>query len=180
MPSPLQPTALARGSASRGAKRSRSTPQSTTSVFPRASGTAVLEPLAQPARDRDHASRRDGRRIGSPRDARDRADVRDVLAVRGDDERRARRERGGEAGGNEEVRVGDVGMEARAARARVADEREVAASAATSRVDDGPLDLVAARDELALEVRDEDPEVRVVRPRVHLRDEEDPQGATRA
>jgi hypothetical protein len=38
---------------------------------------------------------------------------------------------------------------------------------------------VAARDELVLEARDEDAEVRVVPPRVHLRDEEDPQRATR-
>ena len=45
---------------------------------------------------------------------------------------------------------------------------------AAARVDDRALDLVAARDELVLEVGDEDPEVRVVRARVHLRDEKDP------
>jgi hypothetical protein len=39
---------------------------------------------------------------------------------------------------------------------------------------------VAACEELPLEVRDEHPEVRVVLPRIHLRDEEDPQGVTRA
>jgi hypothetical protein len=36
---------------------------------------------------------------------------------------------------------------------------------------------VATRGELALEVRDEDAEVRIVRAGVHLRDEEDAQGA---
>ena len=46
---------------------------------------------------------------------------------------------------------------------------------ARAAVDDGPLELVAARGELSFEVGDEDPEVRVVRARVHLRDEEDPQ-----
>ena len=82
-----------------------------------ASGHGRLELVAQPARDGD-----DGRR--APHDvtcrganARDRADVRDVLPVRGDDERSARRERGREAGRDEEVRVDDVGMEAPALRA---------------------------------------------------------------
>ena len=51
----------------------------------------------------------------------------------------------------------------------------MAPRAPRARVHDRTLDLVPARDELALEVRDEDPEVRVVRPRVHLRDEEDSQ-----
>jgi hypothetical protein len=47
-------------------------------------------------------------------------------------------------------------------------------------IDDRALELVAARAELVLEALDEDPEVRVVRPRVHLGDEEDAQGSTRA
>ena len=41
-------------------------------------------------------------------------------------------------------------------------------------VDDSALELVPARGELVLEVGHEDAEVRVVRARVHLRDEEDP------
>ena len=53
----------------------------------------------------------------------------------------------------------------------------MAPSPAGAPVDDGALDLVSARDELALEVGDEDSEVRIVRARVHLRDEQDPQGA---
>lgn len=44
-------------------------------------------------------------------------------------------------------------------------------------VDDGSLELVATSSELALEVRDEDPEVGVFGARVHLRDEEDSQVA---
>ncbi len=42
-------------------------------------------------------------------------------------------------------------------------------------VDDSALEVVASQGELALEVGDENAEVGVVRPRVHLRDEEDPQ-----
>ena len=42
-------------------------------------------------------------------------------------------------------------------------------------VDDGSLELVAACDELSLEAGDEDAEIRVVRARVHLGDEEYPQ-----
>ena len=51
----------------------------------------------------------------------------------------------------------------------------MARSPAARAVDDRALDLVSAREELALEVRDEDPEVGIVRARVHLGDEEDPQ-----
>ena len=42
-PSPSQPSSLARGAGSAPRKRSRSTPESTTSVLPRASGTLRLE-----------------------------------------------------------------------------------------------------------------------------------------
>ena len=65
---------------------------------------------------------------GRGADAGDRADVGDVLAVRGDDERRARRERGGEAGGNEKVRVRDVRVEPPRDAPGVPDERDVAAA----------------------------------------------------
>jgi hypothetical protein len=47
-------------------------------------------------------------------------------------------------------------------------------------IHDGARDLVAALEQLPLEVRDEDPEIRVVVARVHLRDEEDLQRVTRA
>ena len=140
----------------------------------------VLEPLAQPVRDGDdrrgpthHVGRR-----GS--DARNRPDVRDVLTVRGDHERGTRRERGSEPGRHEEVRVCDVRPEAPRRAAGVSGEGEVPEPAPAAAVDRRALDLVSAREELALEVRDEDPEVRVARARVHLGDEEDPQCATRA
>ena len=103
------------------------------------------------------------------------ADVRDVLAVRGDDERSARRERGRKAGRDEEVRVGDVGMEAPRRPGGIAEQAQVAPPPSDARVDDRPLDLVPPGDQLVLEVRDEHPEVRIVRPGVHLRDEEDSQ-----
>ena len=88
--------------------------------------------------------------------------------MRRDDQRRARRECAREAGRDEEVRVDDVGTEAACLAPGIAEESEVTALPAAARVDDGALDLVAARDELGFEVRDEDPEVRVVRARVHL------------
>ena len=101
-------------------------------------------------------------------DARGRSDVRDVLPVRGDDQRSARRECSREAGRDEEVRVDDIGMEAARLAPGIAEESEVTALPAAARVDHGALDLVAARDQLGLEVRDEDPEVRVIRAWVHL------------
>jgi hypothetical protein len=51
----------------------------------------------------------------------------------------------------------------------------MALRATRARVHDRPLDLVPSLDELVLEVRDEDAEVRVGRAWVHLRDEEDAQ-----
>jgi hypothetical protein len=85
-------------------------------------------------------------------DARGRSDVRDVLPVRGDDQRSARRECSREAGRYEEVRVDDIGMEAACLAPGIAKESEVTALPAAARVDDGALDLVAARDQLGLEV----------------------------
>jgi hypothetical protein len=62
----------------------------------------------------------------------------------------------------------------------ITDKTEMSKPSATATVDDRPGDLVPTLDELALEVGDEDPEVRVPGAWVHLRDEEDPQRATRA
>jgi len=95
--------------------------------------------------------------------------------VRGHDERRPRGEGRREPGGHEEVGVGDIGTEPTRSASGVADEGEMARPAASSPIDDRTLELVTARGELALEARHEDAEVRVGRPRVHLRDEEDPQ-----
>ena len=94
--------------------------------------------------------------------------------MRGDDERRTRRERRSEPGRDEEVRVDDVRVEAARGSPGVAREPEVTPRPAAPAVHDRALELVPARDELPLERGDEDPEVGVVRARVHLGDEQDP------
>jgi hypothetical protein len=76
------------------------------------------------------------------------------------------------------VGVDDVRTEATGGEERVTGQREVATPAAAA-IHDRPLDLVSTGCELALESGDEDPEVRGVRPWIHLGDEEDPQRATR-
>ena len=73
------------------------------------------------------------------------------------------------------MRVHDVGAEAPCRPYRVERQPGVTPSSSGALVDDGSLELVPARAELPLEVGDEDPEIRVVRPGVHLRDEEDSQ-----
>ncbi len=133
-----------------------------------------LELAAQVLRDAD-----DGRGAADDEargrgDAGELADVADVAAVGGDDERRPRRERGDQPRRDEEVRVDDVGPEAAAGAVRPGGERQVAGLAAGARVEHRPLDLVAARDERALHLGDERAEVGRVRARVHLRDEQDP------
>ena len=96
--------------------------------------------------------------------------------MRRDDEWRACRERGCEAGRDEEVRVRDVRIEAPCAAPGVAEQAGRGVRGRRPRVvHDRALDLVPARDELALEIRDEDAEVRIVRAWIHLRDEEDSQ-----
>ena len=88
--------------------------------------------------------------------------MRDVLAVRGDDERRPDgpcRDERPEAGRNEEVRVDDIGPEAAGAPGSRAREPQVAQLAAAAAIENDPLDLVAARGELALEPLHEDAEV---------------------
>ena len=93
--------------------------------------------------------------------------------MRGDDERRAGRERGCEAGRDEEVRVHDLRLEAAGDRPRIADEPHVAAPATAAAVHDRTLELVTTVAQRLLHLGDEDSEIGVVRPRVHLRDEED-------
>src|SRR5581483_1535653 len=98
-------------------------------------------------------------------------DVADVAAVRGDDERRAAGERGDQPGRNEEVRVDDVRPRG---AARPPQQLEVAALAARARVEHRELDVVAAVAQRELDLADERPEVGRTRPRVQLRDEQDP------
>jgi hypothetical protein len=141
----------------------------------RSFGQCVHESSPKPVRHRDDVRRPADHEAGGSPHAGDRADVRHVLSVRGDDERSARRERRGQSRGNEEVRVGDVGSKAARRPAGIPHEPDVARASCSPPVDDRPLDLVAPREELVLEVRDENSEIRVVRPRVHLGDEQNPQ-----
>ena len=131
-------------------------------------GDGQLEAVAKPARDGDDGGRAPNDVSCRSPNARGRADVRDVLSVCGHDERSARRERRRKSRGDEEVRVGDVGMEAPRCAHGVSEEREVAPSSSGPRVDDRALDLVSPCDELALEVGHEDPEVGILGARVHL------------
>ncbi len=132
---------------------------------------ALLQQVAQVARDGDHGRGPADDDAGRGADAWDRADVRDVLAVRRDDERRAPRQRCDQAARHEEVRVDDVRPRR---RERSPQEPQVPALAAAPRVDDDALELVPERGELALEVADEDAEIGRRRRGIHLRHEQDP------
>ena len=140
-------------------------------------GQLVLELAPQVVGDRDH--RRGARRrraLVSAADAGDRADVAHVAAVRGDDERR-------------------VGLESRAARRErgsaptmtscgpaapdPAAELEEAALAAAARSRTASSISCPRSRSACSTLRDERAEVGVGRPRVHLRDEEDPQANRR-
>ncbi len=135
---------------------------------------SVDEPIAEPVRDRDDCGCASDDETRRRPYSRDRPDVLDILAVGGDDERGARRECRSEAGRHEEVRIRDIGMEPSGGTCGVEEQGGVTRPTA-SVVDDGAFELVAAIPKLALEVGDEDAEVRVARARVHLGDEEDPQ-----
>ena len=138
---------------------------------------ALLELPAQPVRDRDHRGRATDDEAGRPADEGVLRQVRDVLSVRRDDERSSTCTRGedaGEAGGEEEVRVDDVGTEAARGPDRAQRQAGVAQLAAAAAVDHDPLDRVPARRELPLEPLHEDAEVGRRRGRVHLGDEQDP------
>ncbi len=101
-----------------------------------------------------------------------------VLPVRRHDERRARLEGGEQAGRNEKVRVDDVGPEPSRAVPYRPGKAKLAPPAAAAAVDDSSLELVSSCDELALNRLDEDPEIGVFRPGIHLRYEQDPHGST--
>ena len=164
------------GVRSSGRNRSRSTPQSTTSVFAAASGIDATSLPAQPLRDRDHRRGALHHPPGGWSDERILGQVRDVLPVGGDDQRCPRgesREQPREAGREEEVRVDDVRPEAPRGPHRTGGELRVAQLAAAAPVEHDPLDLVPARRQLALQALDEDAEVGRLGGGVHLRDEED-------
>ena len=104
------------------------------------------------------------------------SDVGDVLSVRRDDERRAGREPGEQAGRDEEMRVDDVRLEPAGGRERTRSEPRVLGPAAAPTGQDDALDLVATRLERVGERRDEDAVVGLGGAGVHLRDEQDPRG----
>jgi hypothetical protein len=95
--------------------------------------------------------------------------------VRCDDERSPAHERRDEAGGNEEVRVDDVGPPGRERPSR---ERQITKLPSGPRVEHGELDLMAAGDQLPLDLGDERPEIGRLGARVHLGYEEDAHGAS--
>jgi hypothetical protein len=99
--------------------------------------------------------------------------------VRGHDERCARRrERGEQAGRDEEVGVDDIRTEPAGCRERPAPEAQIAALAAAPALDDRPFELVPSPRERPLEPLHEDAEIGVGRPGIHLGDEQDPHGGT--
>jgi hypothetical protein len=100
--------------------------------------------------------------------------VRDVLAVGHHDERRAGAERGGEAGGDQEVGEDDV-RPRRAAH--VAQQLQVALAPGAPPVDHRAVDGVAAAFELLDDRHEEGSVVRVIGSGPELRDEEDAHGA---
>jgi ABC-2 type transport system ATP-binding protein len=97
------------------------------------------------------------------------ADVANVAAVRGHDERRTRSERSDQAARHEEVGVDDIGPPG---AKRAARKLEVAELSACARVEHRTLDDVPAIHERMLHLRDEGAEVRRVCAGIHLRDEE--------
>ena len=136
-------------------------------------GNLRLELTAQVVGDGDHdhgAPDDQPRRRADPRQP---ADVAHVAPVRRHDERGAAGERRDQAGRDEEVRVDHVGAKSPRGPQRRGRQREVLALAAAPAIEDRALDDVTACGERLLEAADEDAEVRVGRPRVHLRDEQD-------
>ena len=135
---------------------------------------ARLELAAQVVRDGDHAVRAADDGFGGRLHAANRADIADVAAVGGDDERGARREVGDEAGGDEVVGVNDVRLRAAGDGAGFAEELQVLGASPSAAGQDGQVELVAAAPESVDERDEKRAVVGIVRPRPHLRDEEDP------
>ena len=149
----------------------------TTSVLPRASGTPRSSWPRSQSETRDHRGCAADDEPRRPPHEGILRHVRDVLAVRGDDERGARcarREHAGEPGREEKVRVDDVRTEAARRADRAQREACMPQLPAAAAVDHDALDRVPARRELPLEPLHEDAEVRRRRRRVHLGEEQDP------
>jgi Bacterial capsule synthesis protein PGA_cap len=134
-------------------------------------GQLRLELTAQVVGDADDGRGAPDDEASRGRDPGIRADVSDVAAVGGDDERCAAGKRRDQPRGDEEVRVDDIRL---ARGERPPSERDVAELPSGARVEDGELHFVAARDECPLDLRNERPKVWRVRPGIHLRDDENP------
>ena len=138
-------------------------------------GNLQLELAAQVVGDGDQGggTADDEARRGG--DSRVGANVADVAAVGGDDERRSGRDRGGEAGWDQEVRVDDIRAKPPRRTRGLRRETEVTTLAAGARIEHRTLDLMTTIGEGALDLGDERAEIGIARPRVHLRDEQDSQ-----
>ena len=167
----------AASSAGRGENASRSTPQSATSIFGSAAGICSVR---RPASQRElaiTAEERPQHPAGGRGDARDPAQVGDVLAVGHDHQRRAGRAGGegaGGAGGEEEMGEDDVGTEASCGCPRLADEAHVLRPRAAALADRGDLDLVPQCLDLPRQRNQEAAQVGLLRAGPHLGHLEDP------
>ena len=126
-----------------------------------------------------HANHRAGppdRQLRREPDPANRADVPNVPPVRGQNEGRTRgprRDRRDRPCRHEKMGVHDVRAEAPSRTHGVDAEARVLRPRPATPVDHGALELVPLRLQLVLDLGDEGAEVRIVRARVHLRDEQD-------
>ncbi len=139
-------------------------------------GNPVDEPLGEPARVRDQGGRASDDPAARRSDAVDLAEVRDVLAVRHHDQRRAggeRRERPGGAGREQEVGEDDVGRMAARGGHRLGDEAGVLRARAAPVADRHHVDLVPEGLELAADRDEKAPEIGIRGARPHLGHQQD-------
>jgi hypothetical protein len=129
--------------------------------------------------DRDHSRSAPDDGTRRQTDAVPLADVGDVLPMGGDHERHAwcRHGRDG-ARRDQEVGMNDVRLEAARGYASAASKLEPAPPAARTAVEDRQLDLVATVAERELELAHERAEIRILRPWIHLRDDQNAHAAS--
>ena len=138
-------------------------------------GDLQLELAAEVVGDGDQSGRAANDETGCGGDSGIGADVADIAPVGRDDQRLAGRDGRGEAGRDQEVRVHDIGVKSPRDAGGLRCEPEVTTLAAGARVEHRALDLMPPVAERALDLSDERAQIGVVRPRVHLRDEQDSQ-----
>jgi hypothetical protein len=143
-------------------------------------GDPLGEPGGEPARVGDHRRRAADHGAGRRGDAGHLAEVGDVLAVRHHHQGRTGGARGRETGGagrEEEMGEDNFGACAPRRRHRAGDDARVLDRRAAPPADRRDLHLVVLRLELADERHEEAAEVRVLRARPHLGDEQDSHGS---